>query len=155
MVSETAQMMISYRVGFTGTRHGMTPIQKDNIHLLLTAYYTTHGGAEFHHGDCVGADVEAAEMAQELKYTTHAHPGNDPSRRAFHASDVIYDPKPFLERNLDIVSSCDVLFATPDTDTEQLRSGTWSTIRKAEASSRFIEIAVILPDGSEWRRDGS
>ena len=44
--------------------------------------------------------------------------------------------KPPLDRNHDIVERCDLLIATPHTVEEQLRSGTWATIRYARKVHR-------------------
>ncbi len=45
------------KVGFTGTRKGMTEFQKTEVRRLLTEYM--HGrDMEAHHGDCIGADTD-------------------------------------------------------------------------------------------------
>jgi hypothetical protein len=53
--------------------------------------------------------------------------------------------KPYLSRNKDIVLETELLIATPGEEEEQIRSGTWSTVRYARSLKRMINI--VLPDG--------
>ena len=127
------------KIGFTGTREGMTEIQKNELYHKLVEY----GATEFHHGDCVGADAEAHVIAYGLKIVIH--PPEDDSLRAYCESDFILDPLPHLKRNKAIVDQTDVLFATPKEMVEELRSGTWSTIRYANKRGKKVEI--LYPSG--------
>lgn len=133
------------RVGFTGTKDGMRGRQKEEVRFHLLAFFTR--GSEFLHGDCVGSDIEAAVIAAELGYITIAYPGQSGSvtnrYRANHNSDVIHNPAPFLERNHIIVDSCHAMLATPKELHEQLRSGTWATIRYARKMKR--PLTIIFP----------
>lgn len=54
-------------------------------------------------------------------------------------------PKPYLERNQDIVRSTELLLATPENNVEQQRSGTWATIRFARKMNKSI--IIIDTDG--------
>jgi hypothetical protein len=62
--------------------------------------------------------------------------------RSFCESTNILKPKPFLDRNKDIVNSCDILIACPENDIEVLRSGTWSTIRYAKKINKPVLLFV-------------
>src|SRR6185369_15902528 len=104
--------MKSLVIGFTGTRHGMSQIQKDIVRKLLQDF-----AGSFHHGDCVGADAEAHAIAKELNYMIAIHPPINPRWRAFCQGDFMYPPKDYIPRNHDIVQSCQYLIATPATMT--------------------------------------
>ena len=54
-------------------------------------------------------------------------------------------PKPYLERNKDIVDETGLLIATPKGE-EIVRSGTWSTIRYARKNHK--KIIIIMPNGN-------
>lgn len=136
-----------YKVGFTGTQVGMTVKQAGIIDKFLTELLNkylliTHDSPfEFHHGDCIGSDEEAAAIAFEIGYKICCHPPINPTKRAFfHNNDVMYDLKGYIDRNHDIVDSCDILIATPKEKEEQLRSGTWATIRYARKTGKPVEI---------------
>ena len=132
-------------VGFTGTEKGMTSAQKQTLCLLLDSLDVT----EFHHGDCVGADAEAHEIALDRGIRIVIHPPTDSKKRAFCKGAVeIREPKPYLDRNHDIVDEGDgALIATPFEEKEILRSGTWATVRYAYKMGRAVDVFVIRPEG--------
>lgn len=123
-------------VGFTGTQVGMTDAQV----RALSEWIDTSDIAEVHHGDCVGADQQFHEIVRLLKPDAkiHIHPPTNSSKRAFCSGDVLDPPRDYLDRNQDIVDACDTLLATPKEMTEQLRSGTWATIRRARKAGKTI-----------------
>lgn len=141
---------MSAKFGFTGTRAGMTREQRSAFGLLMDH----HGGEgfmhqyrpEFHHGDCIGSDFEAHNIAHMFEWRIVLHPPSNSSQRAFCSADEEREPKPYLDRNKDIVNETAVLIATPGEMEEQLRSGTWSTIRYARKKGK--RIIVLYPDGS-------
>jgi hypothetical protein len=143
-------MSQSIHIGFTGTRHGMTRQQMKCVTQALKTHFTP--GASFHHGDCIGSDVQAAEIATKIGYLTVAHPGLNPRdpnstrTRAFHLSDTILAVRPFLVRDRDIVDAVTIMIATPHTATEIRRSGTWTTVRYARTQQRSL--LLYGPDGS-------
>ena len=127
-------------LGFTGTQDGMTQKQKEEFVALLSKYSVD----EFHHGDCVGSDFEAACFVRKNeKVIIYSHPPINEYKRAFFKSDIILPKKDFLVRNKDIVNACDILIATPKEMEEVLRSGTWSTIRYAKKLEK--EFIVLFP----------
>jgi hypothetical protein len=143
-------------VGFTGTQRGMTAEQKTRVlfHLIADA----QNGRRFtvaRHGDCVGADSDFHHIIcgrLQINDKIVIHPPEDPSRRAF-MDRVLYRckvevlaPKPYIVRNHDIVDASDFVIATPGEREEQLRSGTWATIRYAK--SRGTPLRIIYPDGT-------
>lgn len=132
------------KVGFTGTRQGMTEAQRICFGAALVLL--TEERDEFHHGDCIGADAEAHRLATEFGYKAIIHPPIIGSKRAFCNAPVVLQAKPYLERNHDIVDAVDFMFATPGEINEQLRSGTWATIRYARKKQK--KLMIIGPDGN-------
>ncbi|MCI0564350.1 MAG: hypothetical protein MN733_38245 [Nitrososphaera sp.] len=119
-------------VGFTGTQEGMTLWQKEKLEGLLVELLH-EGGEYFHHGDCTGADAQAHDIALGLGYKVVLHPPENPIKRAWcESAIVVMAPEPYLERNQKIVDACDPMIAAPKEEQEQLRSGTWSTVRRAQ-----------------------
>lgn len=113
-------------IGFTGTRRGMSSFQRDEVRQILTNL-TWH---EFHHGNCLGADEEAALIAMSIGHRVYAHPSDMGCRSVKATSDFAFAPLPPLVRNRKIVMASELLIAAPLGD-EVLRSGTWATVRRA------------------------
>lgn len=134
-------------IGFTGTREGMNNFQRATLYDLLVFHYSQDDQENlFLHGDCLGADAQAAQLAHHLEYTIHAYPSNLPKWRANVPAHKIMEPQDPLVRNTLIVAQCDHLLACPKETTEVRRSGTWSTIRCAIRLRR--PFTIIRPDGS-------
>ena len=136
-------------IGFTGTQDGMTPQQKQKFEALLN-YYKCQ---EFHAGDCVGADSEAHDIALNKASKIVIHPPNYANKRAFcdkktkNGVDLqVLPEKWYIDRNHDIVDFCETMLATPREYSEQIRSGTWATIRYAKKIKK--PLVVIFPDGT-------
>lgn len=132
-------------VGFTGTRHGMTDVQATVLEGFLRPM------AEFHHGSCKGADVEAARIvrrtfAHPVRIIAHPGPDDDQCRDESGVDDETLPGLTHFARNRDIVDQCDELIACPREPTEQPKGGTWYTIRYAR--KRGVKVTVIWPDGS-------
>lgn len=133
-------------VGFTGTRDGMTAKQKAVVLAALITLHPTHA----RHGLCVGADENFHNLCRELGIYIIGHPGvDDHGKSPFRAHcdvDEMEPELPYHERNDNIIDGCDVLMVTPIGFEEQIRSGTWSTVRKARERKRTI--FMVFPDGS-------
>jgi hypothetical protein len=138
------------RVGYTGTRRGMTLEQKVTLRRLLiqTRNGTDDSRAEFHHGDCIGGDAEGAWIATAIGYRIIGHPPTDPKFRAFFPSDEELDPLPYLQRDQVIVDTGGFLLACPH-GPETRRSGTWTTVRMARRAG--LPRIIIEPDGTHHR----
>lgn len=133
------------RIGFTGTHYGMTTAQKDMLKALLGAIVLSSTG-EFHHGDCIGADSEAHDIALATGWLLPViHPPTDDKKRAWKKAERIAEPLPYLQRNKVIVNETDQLIAAPQGYREVRKSGTWATVRYARTLRRPIRI--IMPSG--------
>lgn len=130
--------------GFTGTQHGMAPRQLKAVRQLL--YHME----KIHLGDCIGADAQTYHEAKRLGVFTIGHPPEDGSRRAFCDYDVEFPPKPYLERNKNIViAGVNGLIAAPKDfvePTNKRGQGTWTTVGYARRARRHIWI--VRPDGT-------
>ena len=118
-----------YKIGFTGTQKGMKGYQPFLIRLFFKKYASEI--SEVHHGDCIGADKDFHDIAKEFLLKVVLHPPKNPSKRAFCKAEVEFPKEEYLDRNHKIVDNCDMLIATPKGE-EELRSGTWATIRYAK-----------------------
>ena len=132
-------------VGFTGTQLGMSDHQKEKFaFLLMDILYEDNLDREdtfFHHGDCVGADAQAHDIVKLTnKVFVIIHPPTLGEKRALCKGDLIKEPAPYLQRNMDIVNSSELIVVAPKSDREELRSGTWATYRYAMKLGK----AVIL-----------
>ncbi len=139
-------------IGFTGTASGMTDAQKARVKILLQKYNI--GECEFHHGDCVGADAEANEIAYGIGMPVVLHPPDNPTLRAFctDAVKLMHEEKKYLVRNHDIVDDTHLLIGTPFFYNEILRSGTWATIRYGKKKDNYA-VYVVWPDGHHTKTD--
>lgn len=132
------------KLGFTGTSVGMTEMQEEAVRRFLRSNRSriTRAG----HGDCVGSDEKFDSMLSV--YTeVEIFPPEDSKLRAFCDARTIHPEKPYLERNRDIGDWCDELLATPHNHypKEEIRSGTWSTVRYVRKLGKPIHI--VWPDG--------
>jgi hypothetical protein len=130
-------------VGFAGTRKGMNQKQCQDFILLVKRLVGSSADVTLHHGDCVGADAQAHDIACGLGCRIEIHPPSNPWRRAWCEAEVIYPPLPYLERNQAIVDQADMLVATPAQCFEVIRSGTWAAIRRAR--KKGIPITILYP----------
>lgn len=133
------------KIGFTGTQRGWTIRQRESFRSVITN--AQEPITEFHHGDCVGADMDAHDEVRILlpNCTIVIHPPINDAKRAFCIGDIVMPEASYEQRNRQIVVSTQYLIATPKEDAMQVRSGTWATVRFARGIKR--EGLIILPDG--------
>ena len=133
-------------LGFTGSRDGGMPtfgqiVTVDELLFVLQP-------SEVHHGDCVGSDEwfhNRVTGPYKNKPIVHIHPPDDPKYRAYCTGTncVIHPVKPYMVRNQDIIDASNTLIATPH-GPEEVRSGTWATIRRAR--KKGIPIYIVWPN---------
>jgi len=137
-------------IGLTGTRVGMTKQQHCRVVALLDQLKPAVG----RHGDCIGSDAQFHILCLERGIRVVIHPPSNPKYRAWCSKasqsrppvDVEVLPKaPYIVRDHAMVDAVQVLLATPKTEAEVLRSGTWSTVRYACKVGR--KLFLITPTG--------
>lgn len=155
--------MRKINVSFTGSRRGISSRQQCSLDMLIDSILHTYNEVTFHHGDCMGADAEFHKTIYSVCYRYHSYmvakhkyvyiqlyPSTSPTR-AFCDKEVViscvkdiigvdvFAPKQPLVRNVDIVNASNFLIACPNRG-EVIRSGTWSTIRRAREAGKSIMI---------------
>jgi hypothetical protein len=137
------------RIGFSGTRTGLTEEQYDAVESLLQLA-RSDAAVELHHGDCVGADEDVHQICGELDVTVVLHPPTNAKLRAICFGAVREEPpKPYQARNRAIVDGTEFLIAAPRERFEPRPArgqGTWSTIRYARDQGRAVY--VVWPAGN-------
>jgi hypothetical protein len=138
------------KIGFTGTREGMTVGQIAALTYLLNEKIPRP--VEAHHGDCVGADAEFHDLVRELLPGSKIviHPPIKDTHRAFKAGDEVWAQFDYLLRNAAIVSESEAVIAAPKSMADQT-GGTWWTIR--DARKQKVRLLILEPDGAityEW-----
>ena len=139
-------------LGFTGSRDDRMPTiaqiaYVDNLLFVLQPFAV-------HHGDCVNSDEWFhARVTGPYKNNpfVHIHPPDNPKYRSLCTKgtrNILYPPKPYMKRNQDIVDASQGLIATPH-GPEEVRSGTWATIRRAR--KKGIPICIVYPNGKVER----
>jgi hypothetical protein len=136
-------------IGFSGSRKGCSPAQLVWLEEALRIDVLM-GVTELHHGDCVGADEVAHDLALNFGIKIVVHPPVDPKYRAYCTgiNVEVREPKEYKARDRDIVRETAALYATPEgLEVNYPRSGTWYTVRWAATLNRII--SYCLPNG-EW-----
>jgi hypothetical protein len=154
-------------IGITGTRHLLTKEQKvwleaEMTLLDLLVRLQKYELPILHHGDCVGADAYAHEVAKKLGWSVVVHP---PTKQKYRANcrpvgekGKILRPVTYLARNRAIVGITTILLGVPAwplTEKDRVRdaagddwwwkgmSGTWYTV--IEALEKGSEVRVCQP----------
>lgn len=139
------------RVGFTGTRKGMTAAQLSSFFSLFLSIRDNNLGQQLvlDQGCCVGSDEHSAVLAHVLGARIIGHPpenGHLISKLAMRLCTEVRSAKYYTDRNMDIVNETSQLIATTLTDDEVNRSGTWATVRYAMKQDK--PVTLILPGGT-------
>lgn len=140
------------KIGFTGTRKGMTPEQKKAVETIFLDYC----GIELHHGACIGADEDAVVILKTLDYSADsaiAHPGVSAkggdnaflSHRAVELSVRSVQPKTHFARNRDIVNETELLIACPPCEPLPESGGTSYTVGYAKKVKK--PVLIVWPSG--------
>ncbi len=129
-------------VGFTGTRHGMSPGQIEAVTMVVDRLARADR-ITARHGDCVGADEDFHEIVTSFQAVVIVHPGPVRSMRAGCVGCEIRSPAAFLERNRAIVDASDAVIATPFEASHRDHGGTWYTADYALKQSK--PLALVLP----------
>lgn len=137
-------------VSFTGTSQGMNSTQESNLcRELIRLQVVSLDDSRILlgiHGDCVGADAQFHDICLELGIAIEIHPCTIEKMRAYcKGARKVYDPIKPLDRNKVMVERAERTLATPATDFETPRGGTWHSIRHAKKLSR--PLTIFLPSG--------
>lgn len=135
----------NFVLGFTGAQQGMTTFQKEKVRKYLKNVILCSAAMESAppvalHGDCIGADEDFNEICAELDIPRYCRPCTITYKRAFTDAFQVAEPIAPLDRNRIIAEKCDLLIACPKEEREQLRSGTWTTVR----ATRRLNKTVLL-----------
>ena len=140
-------------VGFSGTRKGMTSAQQDFMRhrMMVGAEQAKIIGCV--HGGCIGSDVDFHFIALAARLRIECYPSNVADTQGYcPRADVTYEASDPVERDHIIVDQSNILMATPRGYKEELRSGTWLTIRYAMKQGK--PVWVVWPDGVPERWTG-
>jgi hypothetical protein len=125
------------KVGFTGSRKGMTEEQKDTFGRKLLEL----DAEELHHGCCIGSDEYAHWFAQLWFVRSIGHPPTETKYLGvWETCDERRKPFPYLVRDRHIVDETEILIATPRVPRGTPHSGTWYTVEYAESVGRKVII---------------
>jgi hypothetical protein len=138
--------VLANALGFTGTQKGWTTEQAYSAEYAIECLRKDF--LWMNNEGCIGSDAQAAHLWQSKGGFIYLHPPILETKRAFIQAEQTGLPLSYLERNEIIISMSSCLLATPGEMTEQLRSGTWSTVRYARRSR--ISIVFVYPDGSTF-----
>lgn len=131
-------------IGFTGTRQGMSEEQLQTVDFLITKLATK--ATNFHHGGCIGSDIQAAKIAQRIGLHIICHPSTFERTWGEPIYSEIRKPDDPLRRNITIVAESTWVIAAPLELREQSRGGTWQTIRRAWHVKK--PLWIVYRDGS-------
>ena len=142
-----------FKFGFTGTSEEVKEEQLITLEKVIKKI-SRKKNVEHHNGMCINSDEICFDLV--TRHIPHAdivmHPPTNKSKvfsledKTYVNSVVLRKDLDYLKRNMQIVAESDFLVATPKSVAEELRSGTWATIRYARIAR--IPILIVWPNGS-------
>lgn len=132
-------------VGFTGTRLGLLRPQHESLKRFMRKLAPTR----FVHGDGGHADALAHQIAESIGCYIEIFPSDIAGHVTYFGSSTnceVFERMPPLARDRLMVRLIHGLIACPRTDKEELRSGTWATVRYAREIG--LPIYIIRGNGS-------
>lgn len=133
-------------LGITGTRNGMTKEQQASFELLVESLLKTHPTLiNFHQGQCIGVDVEAANYLHTKNLTIISHSPIKVDLIGESHVDISMEPQGYFQRNRNIVDSSQIMIVVPYTNEHQSFGGTWYTHDYAVKRKKIVY--VIYPEG--------
>jgi hypothetical protein len=134
-------------IAFTGSQEGPVSKLQERAFTRLIRSRTI---SIWRHGDCIGWDEFAHNIIVRLygeKVKVIIHPPDNDEKRAFCKAPnmELMLPKPYLDRDDDMAKICKALVACPKGDVEELRSGTWATVRYAKSYHK--PVYLVFPSG--------
>ena len=127
-------------VGITGTRaiENVDAIRLKRLTSVLQRYNTLYkGNLLIVHGGAHGVDKYVHNFCIDENISVKVRPAYKECN--FSGVYLQETPEPPLKRNKIIVNECNILLAVPNNpEEEELRSGTWSTIRYAEKQNQKV-----------------
>jgi hypothetical protein len=130
-------------LSFTGTsKRPPTPVQIAVLDDILTEFWNK-GYRTLVHGEARNADSIANDMAKAKGYYIYGRPANISDHRC--DVDDRAEPRRPLDRDWDIAEDANTLVAMPANEKEEVRSGTWATVRYARKLN--APIVIIKPNG--------
>lgn len=155
---------MTFRIGFTGTRHGMSDAQATAVAEALAGISAAHLGYSctlitVRHGGCVGSDEQFHNICRrvipESGLRIICHPGPDWPNGPLCARvscDEVMPNAPYMTRNRAIVDASYLMIATPSEDVPQKRGGTWKTIGMALRSLRADWLQFLWVYGRDGKK---
>jgi hypothetical protein len=129
--------------GESGTREGATKLQVASVGWLWSRYDISllHNGAYYR-----GVDRQLYHLAKGFQIPVILHPPHWDDIQVFWGiEDEQRDAAPSLVRNKNIILESECMVAIPRGIKEELRSGTWMTVRHTRKQSK--PLAIVWPNG--------
>jgi len=134
------------RLWFSGSRQGMTTIQRNKILEFLKE--NKDKIKEIHHGDEIGAEqlFHTLCFENDLMDKIIIHPLNNRKYRALCKAPIIHKVTNHETRKKNIVSQTNFLLVATDSYSNNIRSGCWSLVKIAQAYN--LSVLIIFPNGT-------